>query len=138
MEAVDRWNEGLVEPALNFQTRNIVARLSRDAAGTAEEPRRQNLAVRLHRDGEYLASNIWVEGISQSGNRIEPGHAMAGLSADIAERTAHQNLAVGMDYDRVHVAVRARVERIRQAAIGMEPRDGPALLAPDVVKIAAH
>ena len=60
---------------------------------------RQNLAVRLHRDGIDVTVRVRVERISQSGHGIEPGDEVARLSADAGERAARQNLAVRLHRD---------------------------------------
>ncbi len=59
---------------------------------------RQNLAVRLHRDcPDDKLVRVRVERVSRSGRGIEPGDAIARLSADAVrsvEIAAHQDLAV--------------------------------------------
>ena len=46
---------------------------------------------------------VRVERISQAGGGIEPGEAIARLSADDGEIAAHQNLAVRLHRDRLDV-----------------------------------
>ncbi len=60
----------------------MIARLSADAVRSVEIAARQNLAVRLHRDGTDSTVRVRVERISQAGRGIEPGNAIARLSAD--------------------------------------------------------
>ena len=55
---------------------DVVARLSADGG---ENAARQNLAVRLHRDGIDSTVRVRVERISQAGRGIEPGDAVARL-----------------------------------------------------------
>ena len=64
-----------------------------------ESAAHQNLAVRLHRDGIDSTVRVRVERISQAGRGIEPGDAVARLSADARENAARQNLAVRLHRD---------------------------------------
>ena len=68
-----------VKPVVASSRAMRIARRSTDARELAA---RQNLAVRLHRDRPNNSVRTRVERISQAGGGIEPGDAVARLSAD--------------------------------------------------------
>ena len=77
---------------------------------------------------------VRVKRISQAGRGIEPGDAVAALSANVGERAARQNLAVRLHRDWKNIIVRVRVEDgISQSGRGIEPGDAIARLSADVV-----
>jgi hypothetical protein len=72
--------ERAVEFTVGLEASDAVARLSADAGKNAAQ---QNLPVRLHGDSKHRKGvHVRVEGISRSGNGIEPGDVIAHRSAD--------------------------------------------------------
>ena len=69
-----------------------------------------------------LSVRVRVERISRSGRGVEPGDAVARLSADVCERTADQNLAVLLHRDRIDIIVRVRVESHVERAVRIQTR----------------
>ena len=67
---------------------DAVARLSADAVRSVETAAGQNLTVRLHRDRMDIIVRVRIERIRRSGRSIEPGDAIARLSADVCESAA--------------------------------------------------
>src|SRR6266702_162410 len=128
-----RRSGGGIEPG------DAVARLSADAIRSAEKAARQNLAVRLHRDGIDIIVRVRVERIRRSGGGIEPGDAIARLSADAvraAEKAAQYNLAVRLHHDGIDIIVRVRVEGSSRSGGGIESGDVIAPLSADAVRAA--
>ena len=86
---------------------------------------------------------VRVERISQAGGGIEPGDAVARLSADACrEIAAHQNLAVRLHRDCIDSTVRVRVEGGVERAVRVQPgnavaRDRRSAVGRERCKIAA-
>ena len=74
-------------------------RVARRSTDGREIAGRQNLAVRLQRDGIDRKVGVRIERISHASDGIQPRDAAARLSADVAEIAARQNLAVRLHRD---------------------------------------
>src|ERR1700704_5499009 len=70
----------LIEPAVGFQPRDVVARHRPWRVEETEIAPEQNLAIWLHRDRKNKVVCAGVQRISQAGYGIEPGDAVAPLS----------------------------------------------------------
>src|SRR5436309_9311173 len=85
---------------------------------------------------------VWIKKwIRQASGGIEPGDAIARLSADAVRAVklaAHQNLAVRLQRDSTNDIVCVGIERIGQAGGGIEPRNPVARLPADVREKAAR
>src|SRR5258706_487020 len=94
-------------------------------------------------DNDVQTARVRVERISQSGDGIESGDVVAGLSADAVEIAAPENLAVRLHHDRLDREIlfatgRVRVPRISQSGDRIEPGDVIARLSADAGEKAAH
>src|ERR1044072_330875 len=89
-------------------TGDKVARFAADGGSPtvlAEPATQQNLAILL--DGHCMDTSVCVriEGVCQTGRGIEPGNAIAWLSADDRETAAHNDLPVRLHRNRTDAAV---------------------------------
>ena len=97
------------------QTSEEAARLS---ANSREVAARQNVAVRLHRDGVDSAVRAWVESGVERAVRIQPGDAVArnrrsAIGRERGKIATEKNLAVRLDDHDSDGAVRVRIETVQ-------------------------